>query len=111
MADFTANQRDLRRKADLNRSYVRSRSAPKMETVHSRDEIRRDLSRFREINKYKGRKLAFSLTFYTNFSLPTLLGCCSVHFKDSYGKEPIFYKVLLTAQTILHSLRVNLHSS
>ncbi|KAI8426394.1 hypothetical protein MSG28_005241 [Choristoneura fumiferana] len=53
MADFTENQRDLRRRADLNKSYVRSRSAPKMETIHSRDEIRRDLSRFREINKYK----------------------------------------------------------
>ncbi|KAL0872171.1 hypothetical protein ABMA27_004578 [Loxostege sticticalis] len=53
MADFAESQRDLRRKADLNRSYVRSRSAPKMETIHSRDEIRRDLSRFREINKYK----------------------------------------------------------
>ncbi|XP_034831368.1 ciliary microtubule inner protein 2B-like [Maniola hyperantus] len=53
MADFTANQRELQRKADFNRSFVRSRSAPKMETVHSRDEIRRDLSRFREINKYK----------------------------------------------------------
>ncbi|XP_063828022.1 ciliary microtubule inner protein 2B-like [Ostrinia nubilalis] len=53
MADFAENQRDLRRKADLNRSFIRSRSAPKMETIHSRDEIRRDLSRFREINKYK----------------------------------------------------------
>ncbi|XP_037294625.1 protein FAM166B [Manduca sexta] len=53
MTNFTEHQRDLRRKADLNKSYVRSRSAPKMETVHSRDEIRRDLSRFREINKYK----------------------------------------------------------
>ncbi|KAF9811392.1 hypothetical protein SFRURICE_002761 [Spodoptera frugiperda] len=53
MANFTERQRELRRKADLNRSYIRSRSAPKMETVHSRDEIRRDLNRFREINKYK----------------------------------------------------------
>ncbi|KOB69059.1 Uncharacterized protein OBRU01_17695 [Operophtera brumata] len=53
MADFDDDQRGLRRKADLNRSYVRSRSAPKMETIHTRDEIRRDLSRFREINKYK----------------------------------------------------------
>ncbi|CAG4950851.1 unnamed protein product [Colias eurytheme] len=53
MADFSRNQRQLKRKADLNKSYVRSRSAPKMETIHSRDEIRRDLSRFREINKYK----------------------------------------------------------
>lgn len=54
MADFEDDQRGIRRKADMNRSYVRSRSAPKMETIHSRDEIRRDLSRFREINKYKG---------------------------------------------------------
>ncbi|KAJ8713284.1 hypothetical protein PYW07_013654 [Mythimna separata] len=53
MANFTDRQRELKRKADLNKSYVRSRSAPKMETVHSRDEIRRDLNRFREINKYK----------------------------------------------------------
>ncbi|XP_028028054.1 protein FAM166B-like [Bombyx mandarina] len=53
MENFVDNQRELRRKSDLNRSYIRSRSAPKMETVHSRDEIRRDLSRFREINKYK----------------------------------------------------------
>ncbi|XP_049874662.1 protein FAM166B-like isoform X2 [Pectinophora gossypiella] len=53
MADFSEHQRELRRKADLNKSYIRSRSAPKMETIHSRDEIRRDLSRFREINKYK----------------------------------------------------------
>lgn len=54
MTDFTASQRELKRKTDLTKSYVRSRSAPKMETIHSRDEIRRDLSRFREINKYKG---------------------------------------------------------
>lgn len=54
MANFSERQRELRRKADFNKSYVRSRSAPKMETIHSRDEIRRDLSRFREINKYKG---------------------------------------------------------
>lgn len=54
MTDFTANQRELKRKTDSTKSYVRSRSAPKMETIHSRDEIRRDLSRFREINKYKG---------------------------------------------------------
>ncbi|CAH2091451.1 unnamed protein product [Euphydryas editha] len=53
IADFNDNQRELRRKADLNRSFIRSRSAPKMETVHSRDEIRRDLNRFIEINKYK----------------------------------------------------------
>lgn len=54
MANFSERQRDIRRKADMTKSYVRSRSAPKMETIHSRDEIRRDLSRFREINKYKG---------------------------------------------------------
>ncbi|XP_047993474.1 protein FAM166B-like [Leguminivora glycinivorella] len=53
IADFEENQRVLRRRADLNRTHARSRSAPKMETVHSRDEIRRDLNRFREINKYK----------------------------------------------------------
>ncbi|XP_053606776.1 ciliary microtubule inner protein 2B-like [Plodia interpunctella] len=53
MTDFTERQRDLRRKADFNKTYSRSKSAPKMETIHSRDEIRRDLSRFREINKYK----------------------------------------------------------
>ncbi|CAH2265712.1 jg4961 [Pararge aegeria aegeria] len=57
MADFSANQRELQRKTDFNRSFVRSRSAPKMETVHSRDEIRRDLNRFIEINKYKGGKI------------------------------------------------------
>lgn len=54
MADFTEHQRDLRRKADFNKTYLRSRSAPKMETIHSRDEIRRDLNKFTEINKYKG---------------------------------------------------------
>ncbi|KAL4709289.1 hypothetical protein ACJJTC_013349 [Scirpophaga incertulas] len=53
MADFSESQRQLQRQADLNRSFVRSRSAPKMETVHSRDEVRRELNRFREINKYK----------------------------------------------------------
>ncbi|XP_026325087.1 protein FAM166B-like [Hyposmocoma kahamanoa] len=53
MADFTEKQRELRRKADMTKSYVRSRSAPKMETIHSRDEIRRELNRFKEINKYK----------------------------------------------------------
>lgn len=58
MANFTENQRDLRRKADFNKSYVRSRSAPKMETIHSRDEIRRDLNRFREINKYKDNTIS-----------------------------------------------------
>lgn len=55
MADFTEKQRELRRKADMTKSYVRSRSAPKMETIHSRDEIRRELNRFKEINKYKGK--------------------------------------------------------
>ncbi|CAH2039878.1 unnamed protein product, partial [Iphiclides podalirius] len=58
MADFTESQRELKRKTDLNKSYVRSRSAPKMETIHSRDEIRRDLSRFREINKYKDHTIS-----------------------------------------------------
>ncbi|XP_037971270.1 protein FAM166B [Plutella xylostella] len=53
MADFSSGQRESRRRADLNKSYTRSRSAPKMETVHTRDEIRRDLHKFREINKYK----------------------------------------------------------
>lgn len=47
----------MRRKADMTKSYVRSRSAPKMETIHSRDEIRRELNRFKEINKYKGKKI------------------------------------------------------
>ncbi|OWR43621.1 hypothetical protein KGM_212313 [Danaus plexippus plexippus] len=58
MTDFATNQRQLRRKTDFNRSYTRSRSAPKMETIHSRDEIRRDLSRFREINKYKDNTIS-----------------------------------------------------
>lgn len=55
MTDFAEKQRELRRKADMTKSYVRSRSAPKMETIHSRDEIRRELNRFKEINKYKGK--------------------------------------------------------
>ncbi|XP_041986855.1 protein FAM166B-like isoform X2 [Aricia agestis] len=53
MANFNVSQSELRRQTDLNRSYIRTKSAPKMETVHSRDEIRRDLDRFVEINKYK----------------------------------------------------------
>lgn len=60
MADFTKSQRELRRKTDFTKSYTRSRSAPKMETIHSRDEIRRDLSRFREINKYNGRPKSYN---------------------------------------------------
>ncbi|VVC91040.1 unnamed protein product [Leptidea sinapis] len=58
MTNFVENQRQLKRKANFNKSYVRSRSAPKMETVHSRDEIRRDLSRFVEINKYKDNAIS-----------------------------------------------------
>ncbi|CAG9793697.1 unnamed protein product [Diatraea saccharalis] len=58
MADFVESQRELRRKSDLNRSFVRSRSAPKMETVHSRDEIARDLNRFTEINKYRDHAIS-----------------------------------------------------
>ncbi|KAJ2944181.1 hypothetical protein O0L34_g18158 [Tuta absoluta] len=53
MTDFANHQREVRRKADYNKTYTRSRSAPKMETIHSRDEIRRELNKFREINKYK----------------------------------------------------------
>ncbi|XP_013134583.1 PREDICTED: protein FAM166B-like [Papilio polytes] len=58
MADFSENQRELRRKADFNKSYIRSRSAPKMETIHTRDEIRRDLNKFKEINKYKEHSIS-----------------------------------------------------
>ncbi|CAH2981160.1 unnamed protein product [Chilo suppressalis] len=58
MADFIESQRELRCRSDLNRSFVRSRSAPKMETIHSRDEIRRDLDRFSEINKYKDHSIS-----------------------------------------------------
>ncbi|GBP37829.1 hypothetical protein EVAR_21672_1 [Eumeta japonica] len=53
IADFTAQQRELRRRAES----VRSRSAPR-EPIRSRDETRRGMGKFMEINKYKDNHIS-----------------------------------------------------
>lgn len=55
MTEFSAKQSELRRRKEIDKRYTRSRSAPKMEPIHNRDEVRASLRQFDSRSRLKGK--------------------------------------------------------
>lgn len=55
MTEFSAKQSELRRRKEVDKRYTRSRSAPKMEPIHNRDEVRTSLRQHENRHKYRGK--------------------------------------------------------